>query len=364
MSSAHDGKLVKPLSAPVRVARRPRKKKSRSNGKTVGMLVVALVVVLAVAAAWVAYGGGSAPAPTSTTGTSATTRVNTVVTAKFEPISALPLDPTCTGLNASQTADNTRVAASGLKYAYYDTQYWYYFNNNQQSVSYNVIAQPRTDTYGYGPALFVNGLTDKGYWYQAGLTYNWWRFAGKGYTKGFQMFYQVYNSHTAQPVYPYANGSTSPLNFTTLHEGDTVTLSLSIQGGVVIMKATDVQSGETLVKNYTSFGASYFAAADPKGNYPTSLMTEWPHVLPFLCMTTSTQFTSTAGQSFAGGWVETNVWNFTGYAINEWWESWQPGQFRMHTAVIPFIFSSTDEAYYLNYMGLGSYVESDGFYTM
>jgi hypothetical protein len=37
-----------------------------------------------------------------------------------------------------------------------------------------VTAVAQTDaSSGYGPAYLLNGLTDKGYWYQVGLAWNW-----------------------------------------------------------------------------------------------------------------------------------------------------------------------------------------------
>ena len=362
--------MARAESTVTRVARKTSKK-PKSSAKPIGIVVGSLILIVIVAAVWLTYGSGTAPSSVSTTGTSAsvsttktlaTTRVNTAITATTERISALPATPTCTGLNASQTADNNRVSAAGVKDAFYDYQFWYYPVSSQSSLSFNVVAQPKTDAYGFGPLLAVNGATAGGYWYQVGLSYNFWKYGGIHHLDGFQMFYQVYENDNA--VYPYSNGSTSPINFTTLQAGNTVTLSLSFQNGNVTMQATDQQTGQSISKSYYAYGATTFIAGNPDSNTPTSLLTEWPHVLPYLCPNTTTRFVPSSGATFHGGYISTNNWNFTGYPVNEWWKPGLPGQFTMHTPVFPFTLPTNNDVYYLNYLGVGSYVESDGFFTV
>ena len=335
----------------------------RRNRSYRGRLVIAVVGLLVVSGLGYLIYVGTSGGGSSTSQPPPTTQASThhpAYTARTE--SAGAYEPTCSGLNGSQLAANQRVIKSGLRAAYYDTQYWLDLQGNQPSLSFSVQAQAKIDSFGYGPGLMVNGVTGQGYWYQVGLTYNWWNYTGLGYAHGFQMFYQVYSTQTGNAVYPYSNGSTSPISFKTLQSGDTVTLSLTIVNDQVMMQAKDLQTGETIAKSYPAFGSTYFSSTNPQSDYTTGVLTEWPHVVPYFCPATLTQFTSNSG-TIGSGWVQTNVWNFTGYPRSEWWENGPfPNQFRMHTPPVSFTITSSQQ-FYVDYLGLGSVVSEDRFTT-
>ena len=70
----------------------------------------------------------------------------------------LPKNPSLSSLNLS-----------GLNY---DEQVGETFTQSFTSMAYvTAVAQVNSD--GIGPAYLLNGLSDKGYWYQVGLSYNW-----------------------------------------------------------------------------------------------------------------------------------------------------------------------------------------------
>ncbi len=57
--------------------------------------------------------------------------------------------------------------------ATYDQQVFMIFDQSFSSLSVNVTAVEQTDGNGYGPSYLLNGVTNDGYWYQVGLSWNW-----------------------------------------------------------------------------------------------------------------------------------------------------------------------------------------------
>ena len=166
--------------------------------------------------------------------------------------------------------------------AVYDEQIGETFTQSFSSLAYNVTALAQSDADGYGPAYLLNGLTDGGYWYQIGVSYDW-PFIGGGYVPGFAINFEVFDS-TGNSVFP-ASGGGGLDNFTgTVHSGDSLLLSLSFSGGQVDMKVRDWQTGATGLETYAAHGSSFVglsAPADANGFF-TGLMTEWYHVNQYL----------------------------------------------------------------------------------
>ena len=67
----------------------------------------------------------------------------------------------------------------------YDEQVGVTFTQDFSVLAFNVTAVQFTDSSGVGPGYLVNGLTNLGYWYQVGLSYNWPLISG-GINIGFQ----------------------------------------------------------------------------------------------------------------------------------------------------------------------------------
>jgi hypothetical protein len=165
----------------------------------------------------------------------------------------------------------------------YDEQLGLTFVQNLTVITYNVTAKSQTDSNQYGPAYLVNGLTDTGYWYQAGLAYNW-PYANGGYVGGFNFAYEVFDPN-GNSVFP-SNGAGGLSSFNgNVSNGDPVRLGLSFSGNNVVMSASDLATGANASQAYSSESASSFVgltSSPANGNgYFSGLMTEWWHANPY-----------------------------------------------------------------------------------
>jgi len=180
-----------------------------------------------------------------------------------------------TCLNPSLCTNSTYPTTTGT--ATYDQQVSLIFNQDFNSLSYNVTAVVQTDSSGFGPAYLLNGLSDSGYWYQVGLAYNWPLASGTSYDPGFHFIWEVF----------YPNGTTKPPVLSrapdNVNQGDIVRLSLSFSGGNVVMNTLDYNTGAPSSHSYTAGGGSIFkgSSSSRATRTPTSLMTEWYHANPY-----------------------------------------------------------------------------------
>ena len=136
----------------------------------------------------------------------------------------------------------------------------YFCTEFHATLSYNVTAVQQNDSNGYGPAYLLNGLSDHGYWYQVGVSWELRLFLTGGYTSGFNFNYEVFNS-TGQSIFP-ADGSGGLTAFSgPVNQGDIVHLNfLYISGGVVFMFAEDFNTSVIATQDFTAAGASTFIA--------------------------------------------------------------------------------------------------------
>jgi hypothetical protein len=161
------------------------------------------------------------------------------------------------------------------------------FTQNFVSLAYNVTAVEQSDpSSGFGPSYLLNGLSDSGYWYQVGLSWNW---DGTGtysnYSPGFNLNYEVFdprgNSISPANGYGGIQGFSGPV-----YAGDTVLLNLYFSSTYgVVMLAKDYNTGSTAYQTYSAEGGSQFiglsgATANSNGFF-TGLMTEWYHSSAF-----------------------------------------------------------------------------------
>ena len=202
---------------------------------------------------------------------------------------------TASGAQASQATDTAPFPhhASALPFAgsaraqptpplaNYDEQIGMTFTQSFAGVSYNVTAVQQTDSDGYGPAYLLNGLTDAGYWYQIGVSYDW-PYANGGYQPGFAINFEVFDN-AQNSIYPTSGGGgldnfTGPVN-----SGDSILLSLSFSGGSVVMSVKDWNTGTTGQESYAAFGTKFVGLSTPSDSngYFTGPMTEWYHVNPY-----------------------------------------------------------------------------------
>jgi hypothetical protein len=159
------------------------------------------------------------------------------------------------------------------------------FTQNSTALAYYVTAVAQTDRNGYGPAYLLNGLTDQGYWYQVGLSWNWPYSSGNSYNRGFNLNYEVFGPG-GNTIFP-ANGGGGVLSFSgPVNQGDTVLLNLYFTAtGQVEMLASDQNTGAQAHETYSAQAATYFtgtpnATSNSEGFF-SGLMTEWWHDDPY-----------------------------------------------------------------------------------
>jgi hypothetical protein len=167
----------------------------------------------------------------------------------------------------------------------YDEQIGLTFTQNFTSLEYNVTAVEQTDpTLGDGPAYLLSGVSNTGYWYQVGVSWNW--APGENPGTGFDMTYEVFDTG-ANSIFP-ANGQGGVLAFSgPVNAGDVIILNLyfSSSGQNVTMLAEDTNTAALAKESYLSMGATYFVglpdSIDDQNGFFTGLMTEWYHGVPY-----------------------------------------------------------------------------------
>ena len=175
---------------------------------------------------------------------------------------------------------NRTTGFQGSSMAYYDLQIAEEFYNSFASLEYNVTATAQSDAYGFGPGYLLNGLTDQGYWYQVGFSWNWTYADFINHAVGFKMSYEVFNP-SFNSIYPANGGGIK--NFSgTVNPGDIINLGLKFSGGNVVMSAVDLQTNASSIEKYASFNATTFVGTQSTNNGHTfsGLMTEWYHADP------------------------------------------------------------------------------------
>lgn len=161
---------------------------------------------------------------------------------------------------------------------YYDEQLGMTLRENFTALSINVTAVRQCASEGDGPAYLLNGLSDRGYWYQVGLASNWGT-PGQPWLPGFVALYAVFAPNGTE-VFPQSGNvvwKSMPVN-----PGDIVSLKLHVSGGNVVMQVLDSALGLSNSTSYTAAGATRFVGS-PNGNggYFTGPMTEEYHASPY-----------------------------------------------------------------------------------
>jgi len=160
----------------------------------------------------------------------------------------------------------------------YDEQLGMTFVQNFTALGYNVTAVAQTSgTSGTGPAYLLNGLSNTGYWYQVGLSWNWATFFGYSPNQ-FLLSYEVW-APNGTSIYP-TSGGTGLLNLSgPINEGDTVLLNLYFRNNTVILLVKDWNTGATASITFPAYGATEFVGSPNytanNNGFFTGLMTEW-----------------------------------------------------------------------------------------
>lgn len=193
-------------------------------------------------------------------------------------IPATTTSPPVSCSNASAPPASTSATAPTPNY---DVQQVMAFAQSYSQLEFNVTAIAQCDANGYGPAYLVNGLTNTGFWYQVGINWNWPLQSG-GYTPGFGFVSEAWapGGLTRSPAAVAFSG--------TVNEGDTIELSLTFSGGLVVASAVDLNTGASGSMSYPARGADSFIGSQEQesserfsfatAGYFTGLMTEWYHV--------------------------------------------------------------------------------------
>jgi len=212
---------------------------------------------------------------------------------------------------SSSATEATTLVPSNAPSAY-DEGLWLAFRQNFTSIAYNVTAIAQNDSYGVGPAYLLNGLTDMGYWYQVGISWDWGYSHYTGYSTGFEFIYEVWNTHFNESVLPTVGVGLAGFNGT-VNSGDSVLLSLSFGPGYnVIMQAKDTDTSASASLEYPSYGASTFMGTTSKPElFGTSLLTEWYHVTPNYCSDREVIF-SNMEISLSSAWLGIHEFNLSG----------------------------------------------------
>jgi hypothetical protein len=166
----------------------------------------------------------------------------------------------------------------------YDEQIGLTFTQSFTSMEYNVTAVEQTDpTLGDGPAYLLNGLSNSGYWYQVGVSWDW--APGQSPGTGFDMNYEVFDN-SGNSIFP-ANGQGGIQAFSgPVRAGDAILLDLYFSNaGQVVMLAEDTETGAMASVTYPNMGGTYFvglpSSTSDQNGFFTGLMTEWYHGVPY-----------------------------------------------------------------------------------
>ncbi len=163
--------------------------------------------------------------------------------------------------------------SSGTQAAYH-RQLALLYANSTKSLKVNVTALEQSDRFGYGPAYLLNGLTDKLYWYQVGVTWNLPTSSDTGFIPGFRSSFQVW-APNGTSIYPSNNSSAIRIFSGQVSNNDIIELHLSFSNGTVAMTARDLQTNASASQNYAAVGASTFVEGNLTHGFFTGLMTEW-----------------------------------------------------------------------------------------
>lgn len=189
----------------------------------------------------------------------------------------------------------------------YDEQVGITLTQDFAVLAFNVTAVQFTDSSGVGPGYLVNGLTDLGYWYQVGLSYNWPLTSG-GVSHGFNMNYEVFDPND-NSIDPTNGGGLQGFNGA-INAGDEVLLRLSFSSGYVVMHATDWQTGAVSSQSYIAYGSVFIGLKSSlaQSGFFTGLMTEQYHRNPYYDAGLPVTYNET-GTTLSSVWMWMDEWN-------------------------------------------------------
>jgi hypothetical protein len=177
----------------------------------------------------------------------------------------------------------------------------------------------------YGPGYLVNGLSNTGYWYQAGYAWNWPYQCG-GYIYGFTFLYEVFNSQ-GKSIFPVGQGGVSSFSGS-VNVGDRMCLGLSFGGGNVTMSGLDLETGAYASQSYFGYKAVEFVGnpsyvCNDAGQF-TGLMTEWCHTAQYFCNEEQVSYLDNSSTTPTGAWM---WWNYLNLNTYTYWREYAQYQY-------------------------------------
>ncbi|HEV2120718.1 MAG TPA: hypothetical protein VGS11_11550 [Candidatus Bathyarchaeia archaeon] len=191
----------------------------------------------------------------------------------------------------------------------YDEQVGVTFTQNFSELAFNVTAVAFTGPDNVGPGYLVNGLTDSGYWYQVGLSYNWPLTSG-AVNSGFSMNYEVFDSNGFSIDPSNGGGGLQSFN-RAVSAGDLVLLSLNFSSGSVVMQAMDWQTRAVSSHSYTAFGTIFVglqSRLDSPNGFFSGLMTEQYHRSPYYGAGLPVTYNA-IGTGLSSAWMWMDEWD-------------------------------------------------------
>jgi hypothetical protein len=155
----------------------------------------------------------------------------------------------------------------------FDEQLSLTFTENSSTLSVNVTAPAQSD--GYGVAYLLNGLSDKGYWYQVGVSWQWFGF------QGFAAIFDVWDPNGSTVSAFQGGAALIGLNS---NDFDTFELSIRFLNDSVIMSVVDLNTSSQASLKERTFGANTFIGdtlSPLYHGYFSGLMTEMYHNKPY-----------------------------------------------------------------------------------
>lgn len=138
---------------------------------------------------------------------------------------------------------------------------------NSRELDYTLTARAQSDSSGYGTAYLLNGLSDKGYWFQIGISYNPAGMDAQGplYIPGFQVVFNIFNPEKKSITID--SNVAGMLDFNNkIKDGDKVALRLYFDKGYVVMQVRDLRSNAKAMMGYDSNGAQTFVGTSLRSN--------------------------------------------------------------------------------------------------
>src|SRR5579875_404504 len=155
----------------------------------------------------------------------------------------------------------------------FDEQLSLTFTENSSTLSVNVTAPAQSD--GYGVAYLLNGLSNKGYWYQVGVSWQWFGF------QGFAAILDVWDLN-GSTVSAFQGGPA--LIGLDSNDFDTFELSIRFLNDSIIMSVVDLNTSSQASLKEQTFGANTFVGdtlSPLYHGYFSGLMTEMYHNKPY-----------------------------------------------------------------------------------